>query len=138
MKKKGLIVVSNYYEHISDNLLKSCILTLKKNKYIFDVKTVSGSLEVPTLISYFIKKKKYNFYIALGCIIQGKTPHFDFISNAIVNSLLSLSISSGKPVTNGIITSLNYKQAVERSGKLKSKNKGTEAANAAISLLKHI
>jgi len=138
MKKKGLIVVSNYYEHISDNLLKSCILTLKKNKYIFDVKTVSGSLEVPTLISYFIKKKKYNFYIALGCIIKGKTPHFDFISNAIVNSLLSLSISSGKPVTNGIITSLNYKQAVERSGKLKSKNKGTEAANAAISLLKHI
>ncbi len=138
MKKKGLIVVSNYYEHISDNLLKSCILTLKKNKYIFDVKTVSGSLEVPTLISYFIKKKKYNFYIALGCIIKGKTPHFDFISNAIVNSLLSLSISSGRPVTNGIITSLSYKQAVERSGKLKSKNKGTEAANAAISLLKHI
>lgn len=138
MKKKGLIVVSNYYEHISDNLLKSCILTLKKNKYIFDVKTVSGSLEVPALISYFIKKKKYNFYIALGCIIKGKTPHFDFISNAIVNSLLSLSISSGKPVTNGIITSLSYKQAVERSGKLKSKNKGTEAANAAISLLKHI
>lgn len=138
MKKKGLIVVSNYYEHISDNLLKSCILTLKKNKYIFDVKTVSGSLEVPTLISYFIKKKKYNFYIALGCIIKGKTPHFDFISNAIVNSLLSLSISSGKPVTNGIITSLSYKQAVERSGKLKSKNKGIEAANAAISLLKHI
>ena len=138
MKKKGLIVVSNYYEHISDNLLKSCILTLKKNKYVFDVKTVSGSLEVPTLISYFIKKKKYNFYIALGCIIKGKTPHFDFISNAIVNSLLSLSISSGRPVTNGIITSLSYKQAVERSGKLKSKNKGTEAANAAISLLKHI
>lgn len=138
MKKKGLIVVSNYYEHISDNLLKSCILTLKKNKYIFDVKTVSGSLEVPTLISYFIKKKKYNFYIALGCIIKGKTPHFDFISNAIVNSLLSLSISSGRPVANGIITSLSYKQAVERSGKLKSKNKGTEAANAAISLLKHI
>lgn len=138
MKKKGLIVVSNYYEHISDNLLKSCILTLKKNKYIFDVKTVSGSLEVPTLISYFIKKKKYNFYIALGCIIKGKTPHFDFISNAIVNSLLSLSISSGRPVANGIITSLSYRQAVERSGKLKSKNKGTEAANAAISLLKHI
>lgn len=138
MKKKGLIVVSNYYEHISDNLLKSCILTLKKNKYIFDVKTVSGSLEVPTLISYFIKKKKYNFYIALGCIIKGKTPHFDFISNAIVNSLLSLSISSGRPVANGIITSLSYKQAVERSGKLKSKNKGIEAANAAISLLKHI
>ena len=138
MKKKGLIVVSNYYEHISDNLLKSCILILKKNKYIFDVKTVSGSLEVPTLISYFIKKKKYNFYIALGCIIKGKTPHFDFISNAIVNSLLSLSISSGRPVANGIITSLSYKQAVERSGKLKSKNKGTEAANAAISLLKHI
>ena len=136
MKKKGLIVVSNYYEHISDNLLKSCILTLKKNKYIFDVKTVSGSLEVPTLISYFIKKKKYNFYIALGCIIKGKTPHFDFISEAITKSLLDLSIANNIPVTNGIITSLNYTQAKERSSK--NRNKGKEAALAAISLLKNI
>jgi len=138
MKKKGLIVVSDYYKDISENLVKSCIPTLKKNGLDADIKTVKGSLEIPTLIAQQIKKKKYKFFIGLGCIIKGKTPHFGFISSAIVNSLLDLSVRSGIPVANGIITSLNYKQAVERSSKSKAKNKGTEAAEAVISLLRHI
>ena len=136
MKKKGLIVVSNYYEDISENLVNGCEAILKKNNYQFDVKTVSGSLEIPTLISINIKKKKYNFFIALGCIIKGKTPHFDFISDAITRSLLDLSIINNKPVTNGIITALNYTQAKERSSKIR--NKGKEAALAVISLLNNI
>jgi 6,7-dimethyl-8-ribityllumazine synthase len=136
MKKKGLIVVSNYYEDISENLVNGCEAILKKNNCQFDVKTVSGSLEIPTLISINIKKKKYNFFIALGCIIKGKTPHFDFISNAITRSLLDLSIINNKPVTNGIITALNYTQAKERSSKIR--NKGKEAALAVISLLNNI
>ena len=136
MKKKGLIVVSNYYEDISKNLINGCKEILKKHSYQFDVKIVNGSLEIPTLISINIKKKKYNFFIALGCIIKGKTPHFDFISEAITKSLLDLSIANNIPVTNGIITSLNYTQAKERSSK--NRNKGKEAALAAISLLKNI
>ena len=136
MKKKGLIVVSNYYEDISENLVNGCEAILKKNNCQFDVKTVSGSLEIPTLISINIKKKKYNFFIALGCIIKGKTPHFDFISDAITRSLLDLSIINKKPVTNGIITALNYTQAKERSSKIR--NKGKEAALAVISLLNNI
>jgi 6,7-dimethyl-8-ribityllumazine synthase len=136
MKKKGLIVVSNYYEDISENLVNGCEAILKKNNCQFDVKTVSGSLEIPTLISINIKKKKYNFFIALGCIIKGKTPHFDFISDAITKSLLDLSIINNKPVTNGIITALNYTQAKERSSKIR--NKGKEAALAVISLLNNI
>ena len=136
MKKKGLIVVSNYYEDISKNLINGCKEILKKHSHQFDVKIVNGSLEIPTLISINIKKKKYNFFIALGCIIKGKTPHFDFISDAITKSLLDLSIANNIPVTNGIITSLNYTQAKERSSK--NRNKGKEAALAAISLLKNI
>ena len=136
MKKKGLIVVSNYYEDISKNLINGCKEILKKHSHQFDVKLVNGSLEIPTLISINIKKKKYNFFIALGCIIKGKTPHFDFISEAITKSLLDLSIANNIPVTNGIITSLNYTQAKERSSK--NRNKGKEAALAAISLLKNI
>jgi len=136
MKKKGLIVVSNYYKDISKNLINGCKEILKKHSHQFDVKIVNGSLEIPTLISINIKKKKYNFFIALGCIIKGKTPHFDFISEAITKSLLDLSIANNIPVTNGIITSLNYTQAKERSSK--NRNKGKEAALAAISLLKNI
>ena len=135
MKQKGLVVVSNYYKSISDNLLKYCLKTLNTNKLDADVKFVSGALEIPTLISCNIKKK-YKFFIALGCIIKGKTPHFDFIASAITKSLLDLSIDYKVPVTNGIITSLTRAQALERSSK--NKNKGREAANAVISLLKHI
>ena len=135
MKQKGLVVVSNYYESISDNLLKYCLKTLNINKLEADVKIVSGALEIPTLIACNTKKK-YKFFIALGCIIKGKTPHFDFISEAITKSLLDLSIANNIPVTNGIITSLNYTQAKERSSK--NRNKGKEAALAAISLLKNI
>ena len=135
MKKKGLIVLSNYYKDISDNLLNSCLRTLVGSKLKVDIKIVSGALEIPTLISCNIKKK-YKFFIALGCIIKGKTPHFDFIASAITKSLLDLSIEHKVPVTNGIITSLTRTQAIQRSSK--NKNKGQEAANAAISLLKHI
>ena len=135
MKKKGLIVLSNYYKDISDNLLNSCLRTLVGSKFEVDIKIVSGALEIPTLISCNIKKK-YKFFIALGCIIKGKTPHFDFIASAITKSLLDLSIEHKVPVTNGIITSLTRKQAIQRSSK--NRNKGQEAANAAISLLKHI
>jgi len=135
MKKKGLIVISDYYNDISKNLLKYCLITLKQNGLDADVKTVSGSLEIPTLISCKVKNKKYKFFIALGCIIKGKTPHFDFISSAITNSLLSISIDHKLPVSNGIITSLNYKQAIERSSN--KRNKGIEAATAVVSLLKH-
>ena len=135
MKKKGLIVLSNYYKDISDNLLNSCLRTLVGSKLKVDIKIVSGALEIPTLISCNIKKK-YKFFIALGCIIKGKTPHFDFIASAITKSLLDLSIEHKVPVTNGIITSLTRTQAIERSSK--NKNKGQEAASAVISLLKHI
>ncbi len=136
MKKKGLIVVSNYYEDISKNLVNGCEAILKKNNCQFDVKTVSGSLEIPTLISINIKKKKYNFFIALGCIIKGRTPHFDFISDAITRSLLDLSIINNKKFTNGIIHALNYSQDKERSSIIR--NKGKEAALAVISLLNNI
>jgi 6,7-dimethyl-8-ribityllumazine synthase len=136
MKKRGLIVVSDYYQDISKNLVNGCEAILKKNNCQFDVKTVSGSLEIPTLISINIKKKKYNFFIALGCIIKGRTPHFDFISDAITRSLLDLSIINNIPITNGIITALNYSQAKERSSKIR--NKGKEAALAVISLLNNI
>lgn len=138
MKKIGLIVVSDYYKEISKNLLKNCITTLKKKGLKAEIKTVKGSLEIPTLIAHQINKKKYKFFIALGCIIKGKTPHFEFISSAIVNSLLNLSVTFKIPVVNGIINSLNYKQAIERSSKSKNKNKGIEAAEAIISLLKYI
>ena len=90
-----------------------------------------GIYELPSIISSFINN--YDAFIALGCVIKGKTPHFNFISVATINAIMDLSIKYNKPIGNGIITCLNKKQALERSNP-KMKNKGGEAAQAAISV----
>jgi len=94
------------------------------------------------LIPIAIRKniKKFDGFIALGCIIKGQTPHFDLICSSIFNSILDLSVKYKKPIGNGIITALNKTQAIERSKKNNSKkvNKGLEAANAVLSILNNV
>ena len=127
MKKKVLIVTSNYYEQISSNLLKGASEELKFNNIDFDVLYAPGCFEIPFLISKNINK--YQGFIALGCVIRGQTPHFDFISKSTTDALMTLSITAKKPVGNGVITCLNKKQAVARG------KKGSEAAEAVLSVL---
>ena len=123
--KKILIVLADYYEDISSLLLKSAKNNL--NNFSLKVIRVPGVFEIPITISKNIKK--YDAFLALGCVIKGETPHFDFISSASTQAIMSLSINNKKPVGNGIITCLNMKQAKARS------NKGKEAAQAVISVL---
>ena len=126
MKKKILIVIANYYKNISLNLVKS---TMNEIKNSCNIKTISvpGIFEIPVTISKNIKK--YDGFIALGCVIKGQTPHFDFISRATTDHIMKLSIESKKPIGNGIITCLNMKQAMKR------KHKGKEAFKAVMSVL---
>ena len=126
MKKKILIVIANYYADISLGLLNSAKKVLPKNFNIKIIK-VPGVFEIPVIISKNIKK--FDAFIALGCVIKGQTPHFDFISMSSTNAIMDLAINSKKPIGNGIITCLNMKQAKDR------KNKGSEAAKAVISIL---
>ena len=128
MKPKILVVVANYYKSISFdlNLYASDVLD-RKTKY--KLISVPGVFEIPVVISKNIKK--YDGFIALGCVIKGETPHFDFISSATTNAIMKLSIEHKKPIGNGIITCLNMKQA-----KARSKLKGIEAAKAVLSVLK--
>tara|TARA_B100000475_G_C14789158_1_gene226889 strand:- start:140 stop:526 length:387 start_codon:yes stop_codon:yes gene_type:complete len=126
MKKKILIVVADYYKNIAKGLLKTTNREIKKS---FSVKVVyvPGVFEIPVTISKNINK--YNGFIALGCVIKGQTPHFDFISKASIEAIMKLSINSKKPIGNGIITCLNMKQAIDRRAK------GKEAAFALKSVL---
>ena len=126
MKKKILIVVANYYENIANSLLNSAKNKIK-NKCSIRVINVPGAFEIPVTISKNLNK--FNGFIALGCVIKGQTPHFDFISKATTDALMTLSITSKKPVGNGVITCLNKKQAIARS------MKGSEAAEAVLSVL---
>ena len=129
MKPKILIVTARYYKDFSENLefYASGVLN-NKAKYKFV--SVPGVFEIPVVISKNIKK--YDAFLALGCVIKGKTPHFDFISQATTQAIMRLSIDHKKPIGNGIITSLNKKQAFSRS-----KKKGQEAAKAVLSVLKN-
>ena len=135
--KQILIVNANYYDKISKNLVSSSKKTLVHNKMKVNIFNVPGVFEIPIAIRKNIKK--FDAFIALGCVIKGNTPHFHFICNATFNSILELSISYNKPITNGIITAFNLKQAKERCGLIRSNkpNKGEEAARALISILKN-
>tara|TARA_B100001741_G_C16099552_1_gene390445 strand:- start:136 stop:525 length:390 start_codon:yes stop_codon:yes gene_type:complete len=126
MKKKILIVLADYYKDVSIGLLKSAQNYLPKN---FEVKIIKvpGVFEIPVTIAKNLKK--YDAFIALGCVIKGETPHFDFISQASTDAIMNLSINFKKPIGNGILTCLNINQARVR------KKKGAEAANAVISVL---
>ena len=126
MKKKYLIIVADYYEDIAKGLLDSALKLIPKTNLIKIIK-VPGVFEFPVTISKNIKK--YDAFLALGCVIKGKTPHFDFISQAATNAIMDLSITNKKPIGNGIITCLTMTQANIR------KKKGAEAAQAVMSIL---
>ena len=126
MNKNLLIVNANYYHEISSGLLESALKTINR-KLKIKIINVPGVFEIPVTIS--MNLKKFDAFIALGCVIKGQTPHFDFISQSSTHAIMQLSINSKKPIGNGIITCLNMKQAIAR------KKKGAKAANAILSVL---
>ncbi len=125
--KKILIVRSKYNNTI--HLLNSAVKSLKKSKMKYSIISVKGAFEIPVVLAR--NSKKFDGFIALGIIIKGKTPNFDFISQAITNGLINLSVLNKKPIGNGILTCLNTKQAAERT------HKGKEAAEAVIDILNY-
>ena len=133
--KKILIVSANYYMLIATQMYReaktaldnSKTLTGRKQNINYKLIHVPGVFEIPVVISKNIKK--YDGFIALGCVIKGETPHFDFISRATTQAIMDLSVESKKQIGNSIITCLNKKQAEARS------KKGREAAQAVISVL---
>jgi len=133
--KKILIINANYYKNISSSLVNGAKKTLNKKKMSSKIIDVPGVFEIPFTIRRYIQM--YDGFIALGCVIKGKTPHFDLICKSSFDAIMQLSINFNKPIANGIITALNMSQAKERSSlnnKLKP-NKGIESASAVVSVL---
>ena len=133
--KKILIVKAPYYDDVVNHMYQRALDVLiyhdgkrrDKVKIKYETIDVAGAFEIPVTISKNIKK--YDGFIALGCVIKGETPHFDFISKAAIDGIMKISIENKKPIGNGIITCLNMRQAKAR------KKKGREAAEAVISVL---
>ncbi len=126
MKKKYLVVLADYYHDVAAGLLKSALKNIPKGNVVKIIR-VPGAFEIPVTISKNLRK--YDAFIALGCVIKGQTPHFDFISYSSINAIMNMSVESKKPIGNGIITCLNMAQAKARKGK------GAEAAKAVVSVL---
>jgi len=135
--KKILLVNANYYKVISEKLVLSSKKRLKNNKVKINIINVPGIFEIPIAIRKNIKK--FDGFIALGCVIKGQTPHFDLICSSTFYSILNISTTFNKPIGNGIITAYTMRQALQRCKSTTSKkpNKGTEAANAVMSILQN-
>jgi len=127
MKKKLKICIVRSMYNSTFELFQSANRELKKKNITASVIKVPGAFEIPVMIARNIKK--YDGFIAIGCIIKGETPNFSLISNAIINGIMELSILHKKPIGNAIITCLNDEQAKKRT------DKGKEAAKAVLEVL---
>ena len=127
--KKICIVTSVYNRNVTAKLRINAKKVLSKiNKIVIKDVEVSGAFEIPVMISRLVKK--YDGFIAIGCIIKGQTKNFDLISAAITNGIMQISIQEKKPIGNAILTCFNRAQANNRF------DRGAEAAYAVISVLK--
>lgn len=131
------IVTSDWNAEITDALTEGAAEYLGsvgvKTKNIIQTK-VPGSFELALGAQYLIEKKSVDAVICNGCVIQGETKHFDFISQAVANGIQDLNIKHSLPVIFGVLTTDNFEQAKERAGG-KHGNKGVEAAVTAIQML---
>ncbi|MCP4652546.1 MAG: 6,7-dimethyl-8-ribityllumazine synthase [Candidatus Omnitrophica bacterium] len=130
-----IIAISRFNEFISNQLLVGCIDALKKSGVKDDDITVvwaPGSFEIPQLLTK-IDEKKYDAAIALGAVIRGETPHFDYVAAEVSKGVAKISLDKKFPIIFGVITADTVEQAIERAG-TKHGNKGRDAALAALEI----
>ena len=131
------IVVSEWNSTITNSLLKGAVTTLKKQGAKDEnilIKTVPGSFELTFGAAQMIKSGKVDAVIALGCVIKGDTPHFDYVCAGVTQGITLLNATTNTPVIYGLITTNNMQQAEDRSGGTLG-NKGEECAIAAIKMI---
>jgi 6,7-dimethyl-8-ribityllumazine synthase len=136
-KKKFAIVVAEWNEEITEALFQGAyqgLISLGVRKQNMVRKNVPGSFELPLMAQWMAATKQIDAVICLGCVIQGETPHFDYICQAVAHGIMKVSLKTGKPVVFGVLTVLNKQQAIDRAGG-RYGNKGEEAALTAMRML---
>jgi 6,7-dimethyl-8-ribityllumazine synthase len=131
------IVVSEWNNDITDNLLRGAVETLTECGASLDyikIIYVPGSFELPSGAQMLLENTSVEAVITLGCVIRGETPHFDFVCNACAQGVKDVSIKYNKPVIFGLLTDNNVEQSRARSGGNLG-NKGVEAAVTAIKMI---
>ena len=128
-----LIVEARFYTHLNDLLLQGVRAALEEAGHTHETVTVPGALEIPAAVAMAAETGRYDGFVAVGVVIRGETYHFEVVSNESARGLMALTLD-GLPIGNGILTVENEAQALTRA-KPNEKNKGGEAAKAAIAML---
>jgi 6,7-dimethyl-8-ribityllumazine synthase len=130
------IVISRFNEIITSRLLEGArdsLLRHGASEQDIDIAWTPGCMEIPLVAKKMLETGKYNSIICLGCVIRGGTPHFEYVASEVNRGIARLSLDTGTPVIQGIITADNLEQAIERAG-AKEGNRGFAAANSAIEM----
>lgn len=136
--KKFAVIVARFNGFVVESLLEGALDTLDRygevNSNDITLVRVPGAYELPIVAKKLAEKKKYDAIIAIGAVIRGGTPHFDFVAGECNKGLAQVSLDNGIPIAFGVITTDNIEQAIERSG-TKAGNKGAEAALSALEMV---
>jgi 6,7-dimethyl-8-ribityllumazine synthase len=135
--KKFAIVVAEWNEEVTEPLFqgaRDALIQLGVKKSNIIRKNVPGSFELPLAAQWEAEKKDIAAVICLGCVIQGDTPHFDYVCQAVAYGIMKVNLKTNKPVAFGVLTTLNKMQAMDRAGG-KLGNKGEEAAVTVVKML---
>jgi len=133
MMARFLIVEARFYAHLNDLLLQGTRAAIEEAGHSHETITVPGALEIPAAVALAAETGRYDGFVALGVVIRGETYHFEVVSNESARGLMALTLD-GIPIGNGILTVEDETQALTRA-KPNEKNKGGEAAKAAIAML---
>ena len=129
-----LIVESPYYDDIADHLAAGAIDALEKAGATYERLQVPGALEIPAAIKFSSKSKKYDGFVALGCVIRGETSHYDIVAIESARAIMDMTVNDELPIGTGILTCDTRDQAVVRADP-EQKNKGRDAVGAVLALI---
>lgn len=135
--KNFAIVVSRWNHFIVSKLLEGALDALKRHGAEDDHITIAycpGAFEIPLVVDKFAKSNKFDAVIALGAVIRGSTPHFDYIASEVTKGIANTALNTGVPCIFGVLTTDSIEQAIERAG-TKAGNKGFESATSAIEMI---
>src|SRR5262252_8200336 len=136
-----MLVEARYYAHIADELARGAIAALDAAGASYERVTVPGTFEIPAAIRFAVdaqaqgaRLKRFDGYVALGCVIRGETTHYDYVCGECARGLQSLALEHGLAIGFGVLTVENEAQALKRAH-VDKKNKGGEAANACLAMI---
>jgi len=129
-----LIVTARFYKDISEELVRGAMQTLDGVGATYEAIDVPGAFEIPAAVRFAMNNKKYDGFIALGCVIRGETTHYDYVCTESARGLMELALKNGAAIGYGILTVENEEQAWARA-RIEQGNKGNDAALACLRMV---